>query len=180
MVKRFGLSNYGPQLWTREKAKEIRSDLNSVLEDCQPGEVLIIDAKGVEVFDFSFANELFGKSILSLATEYPERFLAVENLSEYAKENLIKTLEGLNVAMLELGGNGYQIIGKLHPAYVATFQAVAASNRAMSANLVKDAFGINLTAANERLSKLVSLGLLRREKATSEAGREQFIYSAIR
>ena len=66
--------------------------------------MVVIDAKGVEVFDYSFANELFGKTLLSLSNEYSGRFVIVENLTTYTTENLTKALEGLNLAMIQAKG----------------------------------------------------------------------------
>lgn len=167
------------QLWTRELAKRIRVELNKLLDETTLGDVVIIDAEGIEVFDYSFANELFGKSLLSMPNEYPERFLIVEHLSLYTKENLDKALEGMNLAMIERNGKKIALIGKLHQAYVDTLMSIFNAKEPVSANQVKDELNINLTAANERLSKLVSLGLLRRQKGTSSAGREQFLYSTV-
>ena len=82
---------------------------------------LFIDAKGVEVFDYSFANELFGKTILSLPNEYPGRFFLVENLTTYTHENLGKALESLSLMMIERKGKKMQLIGKVHPADLESF-----------------------------------------------------------
>ena len=66
MDKKFPLREFGPQLWTREKARPIRSRVGDELESLKIGDVLAIDASGVEVFDFSFAAELFGKTLSTL------------------------------------------------------------------------------------------------------------------
>ena len=145
----------------------------------QPGDTLVINASGVEVFDYSFANELFGKSLFRVVVEYPGRFLIVEGLTDYTRENLTNALESLNLAMIERRKQKLDIIGKIHPAYRATFQAIVKAKEAMSANILKDQLEINLTAANERLSKLTNMGLVRRQKATSTAGREQFLYTVL-
>src|SRR5205809_5115142 len=100
MEKRLGLSRYGKHLWTRERAREIRGVLAGMLEELSPGDTLVIDAQDVEVFDYSFANELFGKTILALPREYAGRFVVVENLTEYTKENLSKALESLGLAII--------------------------------------------------------------------------------
>ena len=170
----------GTALWTRDLAKEIRGELNKLLDVTSVGDTVIIDAKGIEVFDYSFANELFGKSLLGLGIDYPGRFLVVEGLTDYTRENLIKALESLNLAMIERKKQKLDIIGKIHAAYQETFRVIAASKEAISANTLKDKLNINLTAANERLVKLTAMGLVRREKATSTAGREQFLYSVLR
>src|SRR5689334_2884391 len=101
MKERFPLGSYGKHLWTRERAKEIRAALFKRIERMEEGEVIAIDATGVEVFDFSFANEFFGKTALTLPMEYPGRLAVVEHLTKYARENLEKALEGLQIALIE-------------------------------------------------------------------------------
>lgn len=179
MEKRLALAAFGKQLWTRDRARTIRAELNKLLDSVDEGSSVIIDAAGVEVFDYSFANELFGKSLLSIPSEYPGRFLVVENLTAYTRENLIKALESLGIAMIERKKKSLDLIGKTHAAYVETFKTISKSKAPVTANAMSETLDINITAANERLSKLVSLGLIRRDKATSVAGREQYVYSTV-
>jgi len=179
MESRMSLAKYDTQLWTRLMANEPRKELNDLLTEIGPGEVVVVDLKGVETFDFSFANEFFGKTALSLSKEHPERFLVVENLTEYTRENLNETLEGLKTAMIERRGGELAILGKIHPAYLETFSLITTSGGAITAGEVSEKMQINITAANERLTKLVGMGLIRREKGTSETGRELFRYSTI-
>ncbi|RJR45238.1 MAG: hypothetical protein C4576_12370 [Desulfobacteraceae bacterium] len=148
----------------------------STLEEMEPGDALVIDAKGVEVFDYSFANELFGKTMLRIPDEYPGRFVIIENLTTYTRENLIKALESMNLAMIERKDRTLRLIGKVHPADEKTFTAIVGAGKPKTAAFLSDKLKVNLTAMNERLSKLVSLGLVRREKGTSQAGREQYEY----
>lgn len=180
MEKRFPLKKYGKQLWTREVAREIRPELIKLLESSERGDRIVIDTSGVEVFDYSFANEFFGKTQLSLHNEYPGRFLVVENLSTYTRENLAKALESLNMAMIESSHGKFELIGKAHPAYQQTFSAVLKARSPVTVSAIRDQLEINLTAASERLNKLTHMGLIRREKAASVAGREQYLYSALR
>jgi predicted transcriptional regulator len=176
----FGLVQYGKQLWTRERAKEIRSNMAALLDKTVPGDIMVVDAEGVEVFDFSFANELFGKTLLTLSHEYPGRFLIVEHLAEYARENLGKALESMGLVIIERhGGRRHRLLGKVHGVDEATFAAIARKKGPVTASELKDELGVNLTAVNERLTKLTSLGLVRREKGTSAAGREQYEYRAL-
>lgn len=182
MEKRLSLKKYtsNKQLWTRERAREVRADLIELLETSEVAEKIFIDASGIEVFDYSFANELFGKTQLSLANEYPGRFLVVENLSEYTEENLINALESLNLSMIERRQTKYRLIGKVHPAYQQTFESIVKAKGGVTVNAIQDQLRINLTAASERLAKLVKMGLIRRQKAASVAGREQYLYSTLR
>jgi STAS-like domain of unknown function (DUF4325) len=180
MEKVLHLKKYGKHLWTRELAKEIREELNKLLSGTSIGDTIIISANGVEVFDYSFANELFGKSLFALGIDFPGRFLVVEGLTPYTRENLVKALESLNLAMIERKKQKLEIIGKIHPAYQETFKVISVSKDAISANSLTDKLNINLTATNERLAKLTAMGLVRRKKATSTAGREQFLYTVLR
>ena len=178
MEVNFSLSRFGRQLWTREKARPIRSRVGDVLESLKAGDVLAIDASGVEVFDFSFAGELFGKTLLTLGVEYPGRFLIVTGLTDCARENLNQALEGLNLLMIERA-KGLTLLGKVHPADDATFAEILAAGEAVSAGTLSRKLDVNLTAMNERLAKLSSMGIVRREKSSSASGREQYVYKVM-
>src|SRR5260221_6586300 len=103
-----------------------------VLESLKAGDILAIDASGVEVFDFSFAAELFGKTLSTLGVEYPGRFLIVSGLTDCARENLNQALEGLNLLMIEQRAKGPTLLGKVHPADDATFAEILAAGEAGS------------------------------------------------
>jgi hypothetical protein len=179
MDERFKLGEYGAQLWTREKARQIRDDLTKELEALSAGDVLTIDVKGVEVFDYSFANELFGKTLLGLPHEFPGRFVIVENLTNYTRENLSKALEGMGLAMIEKKEKELSLLGKVNPIDQQTFFAIARAKKPVTASELKEELNINVNAVNERLSKLTSLGLARRQSSVSAAGREQYEYSVL-
>ena len=175
---RLGLGEGGKHLWTRDVGRQWRTRLEALLDGLAVGGTVVIDAKDVEVFDYSFANEFFGKILLSLPGTYPGRFLIVEHLSDYARENLEKALESLALAIIERRERTLQLLGKVHPSDQITFTAIVQARQAVTAAVLRDQLGINLTAVNERLAKLTSLGLVRREKSVSAAGREQYVYSA--
>jgi hypothetical protein len=179
MEKRFKLAQYGPQLWTREKGRQIRSRVAAVLETLGAGDVLVIDASGVEAFDFSFATELFGKMVLTLGSEYPGRFLIAENLTECTHENLSRALESVNATMIERGHGQLKLLGKVHPTDEETFAQIVGTGEAVSAGSLSKKLEVNLTAMNERLSKLTNLGVVRREKGSSASGREQYVYRVL-
>ncbi len=180
MEKRFPLATpKRKRLWTREVARPLREALEENLERLAPGDVLVIDMKGIEAFDFSFANEFFGKAIFSLPKMYPERFLIVEGLTEYTRENLKNALESLGLVMIERRNRKLELIGKVHPTDVTTFEAIRKAPHAMTAAVLRDLLQVNVTAINERLTKLTSLGLVRRRSGSSPAGREQYEYSVL-
>lgn len=170
---------HGAHLWTRERARPIRELLAQQLESLPVGGVLVIDAEGVEVFDYSFAAELFGKTLLAIPIEQPGRFLVVENLSEYARENLEQTLQNLGIAMIERRGSQAYLLGKAPTSDAQTFEAIAEASEPVTAADLGERFGININAVNERLNKLISMGLVRREQGTSSAGRKQFLYCTL-
>jgi hypothetical protein len=176
MEERIQLVRHGKQLWTRETARKIRGEVEGALEKLGSGDVAVIDAKGVDVFDYSFANELFGRTMLALPREYPGRFVVVENLTGYTRENLVRALEGMNIAMLERTKKGPHLIGKFHPSDQATFDAITTHGEGATASMLSEKLKVGLNAMNERLSKLVGLGVVRRESATSPAGREHYEY----
>jgi hypothetical protein len=179
MEKTLKLSQYGSQLWTKERARQIRSRVGTILTTLQTGDVLVVDADAVEAFDFSFATELFGKTLMTLTVESPGRFLIVENLNECTEENLNQALESLSVAMIERRGAKVNLLGKVHPADRETFAAIVKGGEAVTAGALSRNLEVNLTAMNERLSKLTSMGIVRREKGSSATGREQYVYRVL-
>ena len=175
----FRLAPFGTRFWTREPARRIRPQAEELLEDMNPGEILVLDMKKVEAFDFSFANEFFGKLLLATPKEFPGRFVIVEHLTLYTRENLTAALESLKLIMIERKGKTLRLLGKAGPAYVETFDVIRRSKHPTTAAALKDALGINLSAMNERLTKLASLGLVYRRRVLSGAGREQFEYTVL-
>lgn len=169
----------GPHLWTRDVARPLRAEIEGYLQRLEPGDVLVVDASAVEVFDYSFAAELFGKTILALPHDHPGRFFAVEHLTEYARENLVTTLDRLELAMIELRAGQPQLLGKTHSVDVETFAIIAASDQPLAAAELRDKLGLTVNAVNERLTKLANLGLIRRERGRSPAGRELFLYRTL-
>jgi hypothetical protein len=110
MEKRFGLKKFGNQLWTRETARPIRTRLSDMLETMRVGDVLVVDMSGVDIFDFSFASELFGKALSRLGVDYPGRFVITEGLTESARENLNQALEVSNLIMIERQGHELRLL----------------------------------------------------------------------
>lgn len=179
MEKVFQLSEFGgPHLWTRESARPIREKLEALLSTSAARDVIVLDCKGIDVFDYSFANELFGKILISLPREYPGRYLIVEHLTEYVRENLSSALESLSLVIIERKGRKLELLGKVHPIDEETFQAIVNYKKPVTAALLKDILDINITAINERLNKLTNMALFTRVKGASAAGREQYIYWA--
>ena len=179
MENRFALKQFGTQLWTRETARPIRARLSDMLETMRVGEVLSIDASGVDVFDFSFASELFGKGLSRLGVDYPGRFVVAEGLTESARENLTQALEASNLIMIERHENELRLIGKVHQFDRETFTGILDAGQAVSAASLGKKLDVSPTAMNERLSKLNNFGVIRREKSSSASGREQFIYKVM-
>jgi hypothetical protein len=176
MEQRLALNTYGERLWTRDLARAIRAQVRERLEALQAGDVLVLDTQGVEVFDYSFADELFGRTLLTLPHEYPGRFVIVEGLSTYTAENLAKALEALGLMMIERREGRLQLIGKVHPAHQETFAAVVQARGAVTSTTLAKQLRVNLKAMNERLTKLTAGGVIRRETCPSPAGRERYEY----
>jgi hypothetical protein len=171
------LSLPGPTLWTRPEGARLRPHAEELLATLNPGDALIIDLKGIEAFDFSFANEYFGKLILRLQ-EHPGRFLLLEHANTYVEENLTHALESLGLLILHRKGRTLRLLGKAHAADQQTLDAFA-KRRSITAADLAATLQLNTTAANERLKKFTTLGILRRERTSSDAGREQYTYHLL-
>lgn len=179
MEQSYALIQEGKHLWTREKARGIREKMSGMLDGLDVGDALVIDMKGIEVFDFSFANELFGKLLMALPKDYVGRFIVIEHLTDYTRENLEKALESLGLVAIERKGKKIELLGKVHPSDQATFKSIGQAAGPVTAAELKEKLDVNLNAMNERLNKLTGLGLIRRVKGVSQAGREQYEYRVL-
>jgi DNA-binding MarR family transcriptional regulator len=177
MNKRFSLP--GPYHWTRESAVPFREAIEHELEALETGRALVVDAQRVEVFDVSFAAEVFGRTLLMLPRLYPGRFLAVEHLKPSARENLLVTLERMNLPLIELVDGHIRLLGRFHPTDLETISALERFETPVAATELATELGLSINATNERLGKLVSLALVDRERVKSPAGREQFVYQTL-
>ena len=183
MEKRINLKKIAgtTRIWIRPLGEELQAKyVDKELKTLAPGDALIIDAKDVEVFDGSFANAFFSKTVLDMANHYPNRFFIVENLNEYTRHNLWKDLKDFSLIMIERENSQLKLLGKIHPADSQTFDLIKHASKPLTAIELKDKLNINLTAVNERLSKLTEYGVVRRDTGISEAGRQQYIYSGPR
>jgi hypothetical protein len=179
MEDRVALRTYGEHLWTRERARPIRLQAQAQLEALAPGDVLVLETQGVEVFDYSFAEELFGKLVVRLPRDYPGRFLVVEGLSTYTQENLARALESLGLLMIARHDGTLELLGKVHPTDQATFAALVQATGPVTAAELTPRLPVSLNAMNERLAKLTACGVVRRQKGVSPAGREQYAYRVL-
>lgn len=180
MEKRFSLRTQGTQLWTRPKAIPIREAVERLLEELSVGDTAVVDTDGVEIFDLSYAAELFGKIVLRLAREYPGRFFVVEHLNSDTRENLEAALKQLDLAMIERVDGQPRLIGKFHPVDEETVTTLFTVGAPIAVAELGERLNLRINAANERLAKLTDMGLVSRERARSSAGREQFLYYTLR
>lgn len=175
MTRTYHLGKLGAQLWLRERGKAARAEVEAVLDETAPGDTVVIDMTGVEVFDFSFAGEFFGRLIQRLPTEYPGRFLLISNIGEWARLNLGASLDGLDLAAIVREDQGFVLAGKVAETDRVTFAALVTAGGQATAPQLADELGIGLTAMNERLTKLVRAGLVQRQDAP---GRTRFTYTS--
>lgn len=180
MEKAYAIAQGRPAYWGRQPAREKREQVEALLEAAAPGDAVVLDAAGLEAFDSLFASEFFCRLMREFPTAHEGRFVVVEHLGEVTRHNLETALTAAGLAMIERQEGGQlQLIGKLHPVDQETFAAITGGSGTATAAELKEKLGVaSVPAANERLGKLVNMGLVRRERAISPAGREQFVYSA--
>lgn len=164
------------RLWGHEIGRRLRSEVEAQLDALPPGGVQVIDLKGVEVFDFSFASEFLARLYASLATVYPGRALVLASPSDYVKVNLDAALKSLDqLALVKQSAKRWDVIGKVADTDRETLQALASKKRATAPELA-ESLNIKLTACNQRLRKLSDAGAILRTRFSSTSGGDQYLY----
>jgi hypothetical protein len=179
IMKEF-LVNGSRNLVTRETGKRMREALEERLQAESPGEVIILDFKGVGILDYSCADEIVAKLISRLnGNEYGDRYLLLRGLNPTQKENLEVALERKHLAALFLNEEKkWEVLGVLNNYLMETLSEVMAKGR-MTARDLADEEDLEINTSSTRLANLHKIQLVqRREEVLSEGGR-QFVYESL-
>src|SRR4028118_62670 len=99
------LGEFGAQLAMRPAGRRVQEALDALLRKMPAGGVLVVDFEGVEMMDYSFADEALGTLFSRMAAkEYPDRYLILsardDELGAALMENVEVALARREVAAL--------------------------------------------------------------------------------
>ncbi len=168
----------GKLMVTRGTGRKVREALAGVLEGLPSGGVLYVDTRGVELMDYSFADEALGILVSRVASgEYGERRVALVEEDRELLENVEASLRQRGLAMIrvdEVGGEP-SIVGDVPEHLVETLRAIHAAGPISNADLAAK-LGLNHTAMNNRATRLLKLGLIHRRRNSAA---RQYTYEGI-
>ena len=171
----------GKLMVTRGTGRAVREALVQALEALPRGSVLYVDTRGVELMDYSFADEALGILASRAASgEYGDRHLVLVEEDRDLLENVEASLRQRSLAMIRVDEIGAEpsIVGQVPDHLVATLQAIydagSITNAALAARL-----DLNHTACNNRATRLAKLGLIHRRIETAAPGGRQYTYERI-
>jgi len=206
-VKKQPLVQFGKQLAMRPHGRKVQQALDAALRELPSGGVLVVDFNGVEMMDYSFADEALGTLFSRMsAKEYPDRYLILavpdDEMGEALVENIEAALNRREVAALVLPedsvhavttlpansgepdansrqGMEWRVIGTLPAHLIDTLRAVMDKGE-ITVRELADALKLDsATACNNRIAKLYQLHLVRREAAIVPEGGRLYCYSAV-
>ena len=171
----------GKLMVTRSTGRAVREALEETLTTLPKGGTLYVDTRGVELMDYSFADEALGILASRAASgEYGDWHLVLVEEDRDLLENVEASLRQRSLAMIrvdEVGGEP-GIVGEVPEHLVATLQAIydagSITNAALAAKLV-----LNHTACNNRATRLAKLGLIHRRTETAAPGGRQYSYERV-
>jgi hypothetical protein len=171
----------GKLMVTRRAGREVREALAERMEALAKGGVLHVDTRGVELMDYSFADEALGVLVSRVAGgEYGERHLVLVEEDRDMLENVEASLRQRSLAMTrvdEVGGEPF-IVGSIPDHLSDTLSAIMEAGSITNADLAKK-LGLNHTACNNRATRLAKLGLIHRKVETASPGGRQYTYERI-
>ena len=193
----------------RPLGRQVQDALDAALRALPPGGVLALDFDGVEMMDYSFADEALGTIYSRMGgKEYPDRYMVLlvkdDPVSQSLLENvevalmqrdaaaiavpaedldsLIKALEAerdSKTAPKSGESVAWRVIGKLPDHLIETLGAVMNQNQATVRDIV-DALQLDsVTACNNRIARLHQLRLVRRKAAIVPEGGRLYCYSGV-
>jgi len=176
MIIDYQLSQSGSHLWGRPKGATVRQAIEDKLGMAQTGDIVMVDFTDVEVMDYSFSNEVFGKLLSRLPREHTGKHLALKNLNDYVKENLEPALRDLKLIALVIQGERWQLIGNAKNTDVETLRSLEELGPADLASIAQK-LGISVTACSNRLNKLAEQGLIKKLEVEKPVGNEKYMYA---
>jgi len=177
---REALLNGSTSLVTRETGAVIRERLErELIAETEPM-VAFLNFSGVEVIDYSCADEVIAKLISRLLSgEYGDKFTVLESLSPNQMENIEVALERKKLAVLYLQeGGGWQVIGFLNNYLRKTLISVMEKGSITLRELAREG-KIGLNTGGTRLLNLYRKRLIWRSEEISKEGGRQFAYKSL-
>ncbi len=171
----------GKLMVTRRTGRAVREVLAEALEALPKGGILYVDTRGIELMDYSFADEALGVLVSRVAGgEYGERHLVLVEEDRDLLENVEASLLQRSLAMVRMDEVGGEpgLVGKIPDHLVDTLWAIYEAGSITNADLAKK-LGLNHTACNNRATRLAKLGLIRRKIETAAPGGRQYSYERI-
>ena len=171
----------GKLMVTRGTGRRVREALVETLEGLPSGGVLYVDTRGVELMDYSFADEALGILASRVAAgEYGNRRVVLVEEERELLENVEASLRQRGLAMVRVDeiGAAPEIVGEVPEHLVETLHAIYGAGSITNADLAAR-LGLNHTAMNNRATRLFKLGLIHRRKNTAAPGGRQYSYEGI-
>jgi hypothetical protein len=171
----------GKLMVTRSTGRAVREALEETLAALPKGGTLYVDTRGVELMDYSFADEALGILASRVASgEYGDRHLVLVEEDRDLLENVEASLRQRSLAMIRVDKIGAEpsIVGEVPDHLVATLQAIYDSGSITNAALATK-LGLNHTACNNRATRLAKLGLIHRRIETAAPGGRQYTYERV-
>ena len=191
----------------RPLGRQVQESIDEALRGLPPGGVLAVDFDGVEMMDYSFADEALGTIFSRMSgKEYPDRYLVLivkdDPVAHALLENVEVALSQRDAAAitvpveqlprLELtladdadpkseGQNvlAWRVIGKLPDHLIETLSAVMDQGQATVRDVVEALQLDSVTACNNRIARLHQLRLVRRKAAIVPEGGRLYCYSGV-
>ncbi len=207
-MQKKSLGEFGPFLAMRPLGRQVQESIDEALRALPPGGVLAIDFDGVEMMDYSFADEALGTIFSRMGgKEYPDRYLVLivkdDPVSIALLENVevalsqrdaaaitvpLKELPQLELTLardddeIKAGGGqtvAWRVIGKLPDHLIETLGAVMNQGQATVRDVVEALHLESVTACNNRIARLHQLRLVRRKAAIVPEGGRLYCYSGV-
>ncbi|HZC83140.1 MAG TPA: hypothetical protein VE194_01840, partial [Rubrobacter sp.] len=117
----------GKLMVTRSTGRAVREALEEALVELPKGGVLYVDTRGVELMDYSFADEALGiLASRSASGEYGDRHLVLVEGNRDLLENVEASLRQRSLAIIRVDDVGGEpsIVGEVPSHLVETLQAI--------------------------------------------------------
>lgn len=176
---RYEVAKWGPFLATRERGRQVREDIESMLSKISSGDTLLLNFEQVEGITVSFGDECVAKLIIDRGSgNFADKGLILEVANEDVRETLEAVLSRRKISAVAASKNqSPEVLGER--GWLPATLAAAIELQEFSASDLAGVLNLTPQAANNRLKVLVASGAVARERVVPEGGGKEFSYTVV-
>lgn len=180
MMKKVCFRVPGPVGATRYRGREVREELEHLLDSSDSTKVVEIDLSDLVAMTVSYADELIGRVLLARAEgQWPDTLVTLVGSSEDTKETVEAVVARRKLVALYRDSRSKRYQALAAPSWFEATLELAREMKVFRAADLAAKLRLTAQAANGRLQQLLNSGAVTRQRLSPDRGGKEFEYRSL-